>query len=44
MDQVILERPMPEPESQERNGAPAIPLAQLQAIIDSALDAVITMA
>jgi PAS domain S-box-containing protein len=35
---------MPEPESQERNGAPAVPLAQLQAIFDAALDAVITMA
>ena len=34
---------MPEPESQERNGAPAVPLAQLQAILDAALDAVITM-
>jgi two-component system cell cycle sensor histidine kinase/response regulator CckA len=35
---------MPEPERQGRNGAPAIPLAQLQAIFDAALDAVITMA
>jgi two-component system, cell cycle sensor histidine kinase and response regulator CckA len=35
---------MPEPESQERNRPPASPLAELQAIFEAALDAVVTMA
>src|SRR5687767_8827740 len=35
---------MPETKNQERNEATAVPLAQLQAIFDAALDAVITMA
>src|SRR5688572_12497430 len=35
---------MPDPHNQERSSAPALPLAQLQAIFDAALDAVITMA